>query len=205
MSATNEIETKENKPKKKLQIVKCPFCEQDLDRNTEEFTKKATRYYHKECLEKMELEKKEKSAIKSKRTIDRDKLSPDERDRRDLLDYALRILNKNPERKDDIILITTQIKRIKEEHGYSYRGMLSTLQYFYEIRSESPYNSVGIGIVPFVYEEAKEWYTKRSEATKEFIKLKENKIELVTDRVLEIEINESRNKKKPIVDIGDIF
>lgn len=52
-----------------------------------------------------------------------------------------------------------QIKDFKEKFNYTYRGMRSTLHYFYEIQEgNSVTDSMGIGIVPFVYDEAKKFY-----------------------------------------------
>lgn len=52
-----------------------------------------------------------------------------------------------------------QIKDFKEQFNYTYRGMRTTLHYFYEIQEGNDVaDSKGIGIVPFVYEEAKKFY-----------------------------------------------
>lgn len=52
-----------------------------------------------------------------------------------------------------------QIKDFKEQFNYTYRGMKTTLHYFYEIQEGNDVaDSMGIGIVPFVYDEAKKFY-----------------------------------------------
>ena len=51
-----------------------------------------------------------------------------------------------------------QIKEFKEQFNYTYRGIKSTLHYFYEIEGNEVADNIGIGIVPFVYEEAKKFY-----------------------------------------------
>ena len=49
-----------------------------------------------------------------------------------------------------------QIKDYKEQFNFTYRGIKTTLHYFYEIQEgNSVEDSMGIGIVPFVYDEAK--------------------------------------------------
>jgi hypothetical protein len=56
-------------------------------------------------------------------------------------------------------LMFKQIKDFKEQFNYTYRGMKTTLHYFYEIQEgNSVEDSVGIGIIPFVYDEAKKFY-----------------------------------------------
>ena len=74
-----------------------------------------------------------------------------------------------------------QIKDFKEQFNYTYRGIKSTLHYFYEISEGNDVgNSMGIGIVPFVYEEAKKFYIDKK-AIKESMddcdieKMQENK------------------------------
>ena len=55
--------------------------------------------------------------------------------------------------------VKKQIKDFKEEYGYSYSGMLKSLVYFYEIKGNSKDKANhGIGIVPFIYKEAYNYY-----------------------------------------------
>lgn len=52
-----------------------------------------------------------------------------------------------------------QIKDFKEQFKYTYRGIKTTLHYFYELQDGHDVDdSMGIGIVPFVYDEAKKYY-----------------------------------------------
>ena len=56
--------------------------------------------------------------------------------------------------------ITLQINRYLQEHPeYTYSGIKLTLEYFYKIK-KNPIEKAngGIGIVPWVYEEAKRYY-----------------------------------------------
>ena len=54
-----------------------------------------------------------------------------------------------------------QVKDFKEQFHYTYRGMKTTLNYFYEIEGNDPADSLGVGIIPFVYDEAKQFYIDR--------------------------------------------
>ena len=55
--------------------------------------------------------------------------------------------------------VKKQIKDFKEEYGYSYSGMLKSLVYFYEVKGNSKEKANGgIGIVPFVYNDAYNYY-----------------------------------------------
>lgn len=55
--------------------------------------------------------------------------------------------------------ISLQIKKYMQDYNYSYSGILRTLKYFYEVKQNdiSKANN-GIGIVPWVYQEAYNYY-----------------------------------------------
>ena len=57
------------------------------------------------------------------------------------------------------------MKKYKEEFNYTYSGMLKALIYFYDIKGNSTDKAYGsIGILPYVYEEAKAYYRNLWEA-----------------------------------------
>jgi hypothetical protein len=89
--------------------------------------------------------------------------------------------------------ILKQIKDFKEQFNYTYKGIKSTLHYFFEIQEGNDVaDSMGIGIVPFVYDEAKKFYIDKKavkdsvigmnleemEANKKTINIKRNSSEL---------------------------
>lgn len=77
-----------------------------------------------------------------------------------------------------------QIKDFKEQFNYTYRGMKTTLHYFYEIQEGNDVaDSMGIGIVPFVYDEAKRFYIDKK---------------AVKDSVQDCDLKELQNKKRVI-------
>lgn len=56
--------------------------------------------------------------------------------------------------------IVHQLKDYKENKGYTYSGIHKSLIYFYEIKRNSVEKANGgIGIVPYVYDDAKAYYT----------------------------------------------
>lgn len=98
-----------------------------------------------------------------------------------------------------------QIKDFKEQFNYTYRGMKTTLHYFYEIQEgNDTSDSMGIGIVPFVYDEAKRFYIDKK-AVKDSVsgcnleKLQNNK------RVVKMhksnKPNENKYKDMALIDI----
>lgn len=68
-------------------------------------------------------------------------------------------------------MIKSQIKRFNQD-GISLKNIRLTLEYFFEIRSNSPLTAKGIGIVPYVHEEMKEYYRALA------IRRKDNEVEL---------------------------
>ena len=55
--------------------------------------------------------------------------------------------------------IKRQIKQYKEEYNYSYSGIQKTLYWWFEVKKNSLEKANdGIGIVPYVYDECKNYY-----------------------------------------------
>jgi hypothetical protein len=55
-------------------------------------------------------------------------------------------------------MILKQIKDFQEQYGYKLRGILLALKYFHETLGNPARDGDGIGIVVYVYEEAKKHY-----------------------------------------------
>lgn len=117
---------------------KCPICQLTFDRTKCEFVHLKNRYYHKVCYEQMEAERTEEE--KSKEELER---------------YIMAMFNTTFINAR----IRQQIKRMREQFNYSYTGILKSLIYFYDIR-KNPIEKAngGIGIVPYVYEDARKYY-----------------------------------------------
>lgn len=98
----------------------------------------ARRYAHVECAKKKEAEKTE-----------------EERNKEKLEQYIKKLF-----RTDVIsVKIKKQIKTFQTQYNYTYSGILKALIYFYEVKQNSTEKSNdGIGIVPYVYQEAYNYY-----------------------------------------------
>lgn len=127
----------------KRALVKCKYCGKTIDRDTEEFVQIKNRYAHKECANHPQT-----TAVQDDRArimgFIHDKFGAE-------ADYAKtqRLLN----------------KYVAE--GMTASGVLKTLQYYYDITGHSTADSMGsIGIVPYVYKEAKEYYQKTWDANR---------------------------------------
>ncbi len=55
-----------------------------------------------------------------------------------------------------------QIKNFKEQYNYTYKGMELTLDYFYNVKTDNtPDTDKGLGIIPYIYEEAKQFFIEK--------------------------------------------
>jgi len=65
-------------------------------------------------------------------------------------------------------LIDTQINNFLSVNGYTLKGIEATLHYFFELEEREVGEDVkGIGIVPYIYDEAKEYFLVKEKAEKE--------------------------------------
>lgn len=118
--------------------VKCIYCGLTFYREKEDFVQIKNRYAHTKCHE-----------------LETEKLSKEQKDLKELEDYIMKIF------KEDYVnaRIRQQIKRMREQFNYSYTGILKSLVYFFEVK-RNPIEKAngGIGIVPYVYKDAYNYY-----------------------------------------------
>lgn len=102
-------------------------------------------------------------------------------------------------------LMLKQIKEYKEKFNYTYRGMKSTLHYFYEIQEGNDVeNSIGVGIIPFVYDEAKQFYIDKKAVKDSVIGCDLEQIEnnkRVINKIQSTNPNENKYKDMVLIDI----
>ena len=134
-------------------IVTCIYCKGKFDREKVPFQKVSERRYaHLTCY-----------------TDAQNNKTKEEKDKEALEQYI------NEEMKLDVNnpKIRSQIKRFLEEYHYTYSGILNTLKYWYDVKkSDLAQANGGIGIVPYKYKEAYEyfyslWLAQQKNANKE--------------------------------------
>ena len=138
-------------------MCKCAICGKEFDRNAVQAVRHgARRYSHWTCEPNGEL-----VPMENKIDPELDKLN----------NYIINLLGKDY----NAARVKKQIKDFKEQ-GMSYSGMLKSLIYFYEVKGNSKEKANGgIGIVPFVYKDAYNYYydlfmaQQRNENKKPFI------------------------------------
>ena len=62
--------------------------------------------------------------------------------------------------KDDFILprYMKQLSSYEREHNFTYSGMLKALKYWYEVKHNPIDTDRGVGIIPYIYSQAREYY-----------------------------------------------
>jgi len=151
--------------------VKCPWCEEwfKTDEVENTYDKKLKRYFHDNCYKAYERELHHKEELKK---------------------YILNMFNY----KGLGPKINSQIKKYRTELNFTYEGILKSLKYFYDIKGNSIEKANGgIGIVPYVYQEANNYYNK-----------KELKTKSIEKRINKFKISEE-NKKKIVVKRSDLI
>lgn len=118
--------------------TKCPYCDIYFYRDQEEHTLIKNRYWHKKCYE--EFQEKQNVSVKAITELE---------------NYICELFS-----LDHVSArVKKQIKDMTDVNSYSYSGILSTLRYWYEIKGgDRKKANGGIGIVPFVYEDARKYY-----------------------------------------------
>lgn len=158
-------------------LVKCTICGKQFDRDKIQAVKAgARRYAHQVCFPEGEI-------VPLPNPIDEEQLKLEE--------YIMQLLGNsyNPAR------VKKQIKEYKETYGYTYSGMLKTLIWFYEIKGNSKDKANGgIGIIPFVYQDASNYYYSMYLAK---IANQDKDITLYASQIKEIEIESPRTYIKP--------
>lgn len=119
--------------------VKCYYCGQYFDRDKVPCTQvTSNRYAHKDC--SLSDDEKRKQELKDKEELEQ---------------YIIKLL------KIDYVdaRIQLQIKQYINDYNFTYSGIRKALIYFYEIKGNSiDKANGGIGIVPYVYKNAYNYY-----------------------------------------------
>ena len=163
-------------------IVKCRICKQAfdtelLDKDLWTMPSKGW-YYHKECY----------TNWKVSSTHD------DEEWKLLIYDFLARDLKVSY----NYHMCEAQRKKFISQNKYTNKGIYFTLKYFYELqKGEWDKGKGGIGIIPFVYKEATEYWTKLEIAKRGTMAMIEEQIKAKLDRpVRTLTKNIEKNKSK---------
>ena len=166
-------------------LVKCVICGKSFDRDSIQAVRHgARRYSHATCepdntdfvpLVVKKVEDKELTALKA-------------------------YIAEKYKDKANWALINRQIKQYKKENDYSYSGMLKSLIYFFEVQHNGIEKSNGgIGIIPFVYKQTRDYYYSL------WVAQQQNQDKVFENKEKEVVIKEPRKKGlfKKFFSLGD--
>lgn len=153
-----------------MRLVKCKRCGELIDRTKEEFVTLSSGYAHKKCEDDFQTKKNTVICQKCRGTINKltddfikknngyvhkNCISVEDEDRTELYNYICEIFKLKSPGPVNIKLVS----KFHTELNYSYKSMYYTLKYYYEIKKGSIEKSQQrIGILPYVYDEAKSYY-----------------------------------------------
>lgn len=162
----------------------CPICEKEvtLAQPYKEFNKKK---YHMACYRKMQQDK-------FNVTYEKEVVKKEVKD--ELFDYIKNIFK--VEEIDGLIL--KQIENFATEYKLDYKQIYDILFYFFSIKGNTTEGIRGIGIVPYVMSEAREFYKMKEEAN-ELLRDKDVKIRKET-----VKVKNKNDIKIPLIDINNL-
>ena len=139
--------------------MQCSFCNKAI-LDTKYKTRNRKRY-HEECYNQL--------INKAESTNQHQATSIKEGDKEALENYIRSLYNLT----ELPYPITKQIENFISQQGYTYSGIQKTLYYFYELNKNNPDSHKStIGIVPYIYDEAKAFFQslhEANESNKDFI------------------------------------
>ena len=147
-------------------MVKCPYCGQEFDANEEDYVKVINRYAHRLCY------------------LKRDQITIDDEEFWELIK---KIFGPNYDYQE----ISRQRKSMIEKQKFSIRGIINSLLYWYEVKgNDTSQSNGGIGICPYIYEEAQKYGA--------YLEQQKNKdiIPINKMAVQKIKINPQKKEKK---------
>lgn len=95
--------------------------------------------------------------------------------------------------------IYTQIKTYIEKNNYTYNGIKLALKYFFEVKHNNT-SIETIGIVPYVYDEAQEYFKNTEHRQADIAKIIGEKIE-ETPIIIDVKSTPNRKTKKRLIDM----
>ena len=134
-SCLEEYQQSSEKVESKVRLRTCPKCKEKVNPLDSDSIDTDIATYHRSCYDSIQRQKK---------------------NREELLDYIS--LKYNIEFPTGFML--KQITDFHNKRGYSYKAMLVTLHYIFEVEKVPTKEGVGLGLIPFYFEKAKSYHQK---------------------------------------------
>lgn len=145
---------------KQRPIIQCRYCKVPIDRDHQDDWVERSRgwTYHKDCYEKI---------LAAKQRVKEKGVSSGEEDEDTWLDSIYDLLKCDLKCQFDWRKIMSQWEHFLRRGTMTPKGIYFAVKYYYDIRHGDPKKSEGgIGIVPYIYEEAAQyWYDRNLQET----------------------------------------
>lgn len=99
-------------------------------------------------------------------------------------------------------LLNAQIKKFKEEYGMTLSGIYKTLKFIVDIK-EKPLEREGVGLVPYYYNEARNFYKHKSEITDHALKTPKE-LWVIEETVRTVVEEHKPRLKRPVLSMEDV-
>lgn len=156
----------------------CPYCNQEIGKSQPQKTYK-NKHYHSLCYKKM-CEELFDNATKN---LD---------SQQELYNYICKLFNLS----ELSPFLSAQLKKFENEYNMTYDGMWYSLKYYFEILGNPIDKRRGVGIVPYVYDEARNFYNKKVKLTNQKVPSK--------PKDLVVKISPKRKKPKSQININNL-
>lgn len=167
--------------KTNIRLYTCPYCKEKLPH--EGSKRVGNRRYHPKCWETKEREDEEQSR--------------ESQSYRELIDYICEIFNMDAPTG----MILNQIKRMKEEYNYKNKGIMLSLQYFFEIEGNEVWEDSGIAIVPSVYDKARKHYIMKMNVERSLEGYTDNEVQEVS---IDLHRKTETNRRSKQIDVSSL-
>lgn len=123
----------------------------------------------------------------------------------DWVDYIYDFLARDLKVSYNYLMCETQRKKFIKDNKFTNKGIYFTLKYFYEIKHNSwDKGNGGIGIVPYVYKDATEYWTDIEWKRRGFMKAIEEQIAIRAHREVKTIKKPTTKKQKSKYDLDSI-
>lgn len=186
-------------------MTKCPYCGEKVDKNSFDCIKNTIQglntrsYYHLKCHVLAQETPKDKWPFKIQKA--EKKQSENDLYAELIYDYLLRERRILP----DMRKIKSQMTNFTKK-GMKPKGMYLSIRFFYEVKktSQEDESNGGIGIVPYVYEEAGQYWLSQKQKQEDVLAAIDKQIEEKKNREVVRVIKKNNTRKKDKYNLDEI-
>lgn len=212
------FEAEKETRKKQKGTSKCAKCGNELVKKDATTKMIGTKFYHEECALIVEQEKREKKA-RPCAMCSQIVYIGDEGVQKDYKGYyhaeCMDKKKRIAKNREELCLYIAKLykidyptgfmlKQIDDFHkkrGYSYKSMLGTLMFIYEVENRQVKDGTGLGLIPFFYDKAKNYYSYLDKAKKSVGKNEKLVIQNNAERIKAVK---TIKRKVGIIDMSNL-